>query len=96
MNVTDNSFDKYEKSELEKKIEEEFAMLAHDLKSPIFSQQNALQLLLKEKFGKLSNEQKEVVELLYSSNNYSVNLVNKSSASIYSLLLYIGQLIIPV
>ena len=76
MNITDNSFDKYEKSEVQKKIEEEFVMLAHDLKSPIFSQQNALNLLLREKFGNLTDEQREIISLLYNSNNYSVNLVN--------------------
>ena len=57
-------------------IKEDFiAMLTHDLKVPIIAQDNTLDLLLEEKFGQLSNEQKDAIKNIKISNSDLRHLV---------------------
>ena len=69
-----------EKIDTEKEIEatkETFiANLAHDLKSPTFAQINTLSLLSQGTFGKLSSEQKEMIELTKQSCKYLADLIS--------------------
>lgn len=58
-----------EKEKEETSLKEDFiASLTHDLKVPIIAQDNTFDLLLAEKFGELSNIQKEAVIKLKISN----------------------------
>lgn len=52
-----------------------FASVAHDLKTPINAEMNALKLLLDEKFGDLDGEQKEIIEDLLDSTQYMRDIV---------------------
>lgn len=60
----------------QKERETSFAMIAHDLKSPLYAQKRAIELLLKEKLITLAPAQKEIITLLYNSNLYSLMLVS--------------------
>ena len=46
------------------------ASLGHDLKNPTIAQIRSLELLLKGSFGELSNEQKELLEMVLDSCRY--------------------------
>ncbi len=46
------------------------ASIGHDLKNPTMAQIRGLELLLKGKFGKLSSEQNEIVEMILDSCRY--------------------------
>ena len=46
------------------------ASLGHDLKNPTLAQIRAIELLLKENFGKISNEQKEILNMVLDSCKY--------------------------
>ena len=57
-------------------IKEDFiAMLTHDLKVPIIAQDNTLDLLLDNKFGQLTNEQKDAIKNIKISNSDLRHLV---------------------
>jgi len=51
------------------------ASLVHDLKSPLFAQINILNSLLREEYGCLNPEQKEMLRLSCESCRYMTNLV---------------------
>src|SRR5574344_2717467 len=51
------------------------ATVAHDFKTPIYAEINALKLLLNNSFGNLCNEQKEIVEDILNSTRYLKDLV---------------------
>ena len=59
-----------EKEKENNNIKEDFiAMLTHDLKVPIIAQDNTLDLLLDNKFGQLTNEQKDAIKNIKISNS---------------------------
>ena len=64
----------------ERKLQEQkmsfVATLTHDLKTPLSAQINALNLLLKNSFGKLNNEQYEIIEQIKESCEYTKNLAH--------------------
>ncbi len=65
-----------EKEKENNNIKEDFiAMLTHDLKVPIIAQDNTLDLLLNEKFGQLSKEQKDAIKNIKISNSDLRHLV---------------------
>ncbi len=49
--------------------------LTHDLKVPVIAESNILEFLLEEKFGALSDKQKEAIKNLQSSNNELIELI---------------------
>ncbi len=59
------------KEEIKKKINKArdafYAMVTHDLKTPITAEITALQMLLKRNFGELTDEQKEIINDILSS-----------------------------
>ena len=59
------------KEEIKKKINKArdafYAMVTHDLKTPISAEITALQMLLKKNFGELTEEQKEIINDILSS-----------------------------
>ena len=58
------------------KIKENFIVsLVHDLKSPLNAEINILNALLKEEYGKMNDEQKEMLKLLLESCEYLTNLI---------------------
>lgn len=61
--------------ELEERKNTFIATLTHDLKTPTIAQIQALDLLLKETFGKLGEEQKEMVCQIKSSCKYMYDLI---------------------
>lgn len=65
-----------EKEKESNNIKEDFiAMLTHDLKVPIIAQDNTLDLLLDNKFGQLTNEQKDAIKNIKISNSDLRHLV---------------------
>ena len=52
------------------------ATLIHDLKTPVNAQISAIDLLLNNCLGQLNNEQKEIIEQIKESCEYSKNLIN--------------------
>ena len=56
-------------------ISDNTATLIHDLKNPIIAQEKALDLLLQNYFGKLNQEQTEIIEQIKESCEYLYNLV---------------------
>ncbi len=65
-----------EKEKENNNIKEDFiAMLTHDLKVPIIAQDNTLDLLLDNKFGQLTNEQKDAIKNIKISNSDLRHLV---------------------
>ena len=63
----------------EKKLEQKkdtfVAMLTHDLKTPTIAQIKSLDLLLKDYFGKLTDEQASIVDTIKHSCEYMYNLI---------------------
>lgn len=53
-------------------------ILNHDIKTPLLAQNRGLELILNEKFGKISPEQKEFLKELYNSNNFLLEIVVNS------------------
>lgn len=65
-----------EKEKENNSIKEDFiAMLTHDLKVPIIAQDNTLDLLLADKFGQLTSEQKDAIKNIKISNSDLRHLV---------------------
>ena len=65
-----------EKEKENNNIKEDFiAMLTHDLKVPIIAQDNTLDLLLDNKYGQLTNEQKDAIKNIKISNSDLRHLV---------------------
>lgn len=62
--------------EIEKQKETFVATLTHDLKTPTGAQIRALELLLKGTFGKLTDEQAEIIQDTLNSNRYMFNMVS--------------------
>lgn len=62
--------------EVNRQKEQFVATLSHDLKTPVIAQTRSIELLLKEIFGKLSPEQKELLELTLESCNHLYNLIS--------------------
>lgn len=60
---------------LHKNKEESFAMIAHDLKTPILAISHVLDLICKGQFGELSPTQSEVLKLCYTSAGFAKYLV---------------------
>jgi len=54
------------------------SILNHDVKTPILAQNQSLKLLLDEKLGTLKQEQKELLEEIYISNNFLLEVVLNS------------------
>ena len=52
------------------------ATLTHDLKTPLSAQINALNLLLKNSFGELNNEQYDIISQIKESCEYTKNLAH--------------------
>ena len=50
--------------------------IIHDIKTPATSQIRACELLLQGVFGKLENNQKEIILSIINSNKYILNLIN--------------------
>lgn len=61
--------------ELEERKNTFIATLTHDLKTPTIAQIRALDLLLSETFGKIGDEQKEMLEQIKSSCKYMYDLI---------------------
>ncbi len=55
------------KSKINKTRDAFYAMVTHDLKTPISAEITALQMLLKKNFGELTGEQKEIINDILSS-----------------------------
>ena len=55
---------------LQKQRETFIASLSHDLKNPTLAQIRALELILNENFGKVSAEQRQIIEMLLDSCKY--------------------------
>lgn len=62
--------------EIESQKETFVATLTHDLKTPTGAQIMALELLLKGTFGKLTDEQEEIIKDTLNSNRYMFNMVS--------------------
>ena len=54
------------------------SILNHDIKTPILAQNQSLELLLKNTFGELNFSQKEIIEEIYYSNNFLLEVVLNS------------------
>ena len=54
------------------------SILNHDIKTPILAQNQALRLLLENSFGEISNMQKEILDEIYSSNKFLLEIVANS------------------
>ncbi len=52
------------------------ATLTHDLKTPVIAQMRALEMLLDEKFGKINEGQKNIIQETLNSNKYMFRMVN--------------------
>ena len=61
--------------EVEERKNTFIATLTHDLKTPTIAQIRALDLLLSETFGKIGDEQKEMLEQIKSSCKYMYDLI---------------------
>ena len=72
MNIsTGNSVAKNENEEsLQRQRETFVASLSHDLKNPTIAQIRALELILKGDFGKVTTEQREIMEMVLDSCKY--------------------------
>lgn len=58
--------------------ENSFALITHDLKSPVFAILNAIKLLLNPEISNLDTFQKEIMEDLYVSSMYLKNLIDNT------------------
>lgn len=61
--------------DLNKSTKDNFvAMITHDLKTPISAKTLALEMLLKDRFGRLTQEQAEIVQDILNSTKYMQNI----------------------
>lgn len=51
------------------------ATLTHDLKVPMLAENQTISFLLKESYGPLTNEQREILELIKSTNSSSLEMI---------------------
>ncbi len=72
-----NSFNKMVRNlEKEERLRNNFvATLTHDLKVPMLAENQTVSFLLKETYGPLTEEQKEVLELIKSTNTSSLEMI---------------------
>ncbi|MEI8390548.1 MAG: response regulator [bacterium] len=70
-----------EHKEIEQQKETFVATLTHDLKTPVRAQMRALEMLLDEKFGKINDNQKEIIEETVNSNKYMFGMVENLLAT---------------
>jgi len=72
-----NSFNKMVINlEREERLRNNFvATLTHDLKVPMLAENQTVSLLLKESYGPLTHEQREVLELIRSTNTSSLEMI---------------------
>ncbi len=61
--------------EIEQLRDDFVSTLTHDLKVPVIAEANILEFLLDEKFGSLSEKQKEAIKILQSSNKELIELI---------------------
>lgn len=54
------------------------SILNHDIKTPILAQNQGLRLLLEKQSGEISDFQKEILEEIYSSNKFLLEVVTNS------------------
>ena len=65
------------KRKINEKIKKDFVLLSiHKLKTPLSSIKLSLGMLLDGSFGKVSNEQKDIIKKIYQRNNMLIYLVN--------------------
>lgn len=62
--------------EAEKQKETFIATLTHDLKTPVRAEIRAMELLLNNKFGKISQEQRELISEILRSSNYMFAMID--------------------
>lgn len=60
---------------LEERKNNFLAMLVHDLKNPIIAQSRAVELLLQGMFGEINDTQKEILEQMYRSSRFEMDMV---------------------
>jgi len=68
------------------------ATLTHDLKVPMLAENQTISYLLKEAYGPITDEQREVLELIRSTNNSSLEMVS-TLLDIYRYEMGISKLI---
>lgn len=73
-----NAFNKMTKNlQRQEQLRDNFvATLTHDLKVPMLAENQTVSYLLKEAYGPINEEQKEVLELIKSTNNSSLEMVS--------------------
>lgn len=62
--------------EMEKQKETFIATLTHDLKTPVRAEIRAMELLLDNKFGEISHEQRELISEILRSSNYMFSMID--------------------
>ena len=67
--------------EIEQQKETFVATLTHDLKTPVRAQMRALEMLVNEKFGKVNDSQKDIIEETLNSNKYMFGMVDNLLAT---------------
>ncbi len=60
---------------LEERKNNFLAMLVHDLKNPIIAQSRAIELFLQGLFGEINDTQKEILEQMYRSTRFEMDMV---------------------
>lgn len=72
-----NSFNKMAESlQSQNQLKDNFvATLTHDLKVPMLAENQTITYMLKEIYGPITPEQREILELIKSTNNYSLKMV---------------------
>jgi len=53
-------------------------ILNHDIKTVVLAQENCLNMILKENFGKITKEQSEIINQILSSNKFLIEIINNS------------------
>ena len=67
-----------QKETLKKERNKFISVLSHDIKTPILAQNQGLELLLNNNFDRLLPKQKEIIEEIYQSNNFLLEIVLNS------------------
>ena len=62
--------------EAEKQKETFIATLTHDLKTPVRAEIRAMELLLNNKFGEISQDQRELISEILRSSNYMFSMID--------------------
>ena len=60
---------------LEERKNNFLAMLVHDLKNPIIAQSKAIELFIQGMFGEINDTQKEILEQMYRSSRFEMDMV---------------------